>query len=127
MTKNTSVQRPLSPHLQVYKPQLTTILSIFHRISGVGLTFALFILVAWIACISHSEEAFLSFQDLFSGFIGKTILLFCLLGFYYHLANGIRHLMWDAGYGFDLTTTYKSGWFVVALTPVLTLLTWIAL
>lgn len=127
MKKTTSPQRPLSPHLQVYKPQITSVLSIMHRLSGAGLAFGLFILIAWLACLSHSEQAFLAFQDLFSGFIGKTILVLCLSGFYYHLANGIRHLMWDAGYGFEMTTTTKSGWFVVVFTFILTFLTWIGL
>ncbi len=118
-------QRPLSPHLQVYRPQITSVLSIMHRFSGVGLFLALLILAAALGCLAAGEQAFSIFRNLLTGIIGQTILFFCLLGFYYHLANGIRHLAWDAGYGFELETTEKSGIVVVTLTVVLTILTWI--
>lgn len=117
-------QRPLSPHLQVYRPQITSVLSIMHRFSGIGLFFALLILVIGLGCIATSESAFTTFRQALSGIIGQLILFFCLLGFYYHLANGIRHLAWDAGYGFDLTTTERSGIIVIGFTLIATTLTW---
>lgn len=120
-------QRPLSPHLQVYRPQITSFLSIMHRFSGIGLFLALVILVVGLGCLATSEQAFSVFRRILTGIIGQTILFFCLLGFYYHLANGIRHLAWDAGYGFELETTEKSGIGVVALAIALTILTWFVL
>lgn len=117
-------QRPLSPHLQIYRPQITSVLSIMHRFSGIGLFVALLMFVVGLGCLATSEQAFNIFRNLLSGIIGQTILFFCLLGFYYHLANGIRHLAWDAGYGFDLETTEKSGIGVVALSVLLTIVTW---
>lgn len=119
-------QRPLSPHLQVYRPQITSVLSIMHRLSGIGLFVALLILVIGLGCLATSEGVFQSFRSYLSGVVGQIILFFCLLGFYYHLANGIRHLSWDAGYGFELTTTERTGIIVIVFTLVATVLTWIS-
>lgn len=118
-------RRPLSPHLQVYRPQLTSALSIFHRITGVALVVGTLLLVWWLVAAAVGPEAYAAA----SGFIGSWLGLFLLLGWsaalFYHLANGIRHLVWDAGYGFELPTVYASGWAVVVATGVLTLLAWI--
>ena len=118
--------RPLSPHLQVYKPQLTSVLSISHRITGVALSVGTLLLVAWIAATAKGPDAF----AVVSGFLRNPIGLLLLLGWsvslFYHLANGIRHLFWDAGYGFEIETAYRSGWIVVGATIGLTALTWIA-
>lgn len=117
--------RPLSPHLQVYKPQLTTVLSISHRITGVALSVGTLLLVAWIAATAKGPDAF----AIVSGFMRNPIGLLLLFGWsvalFYHLANGIRHLFWDAGYGYDIETAYRSGWIVVGATGVLTVLAWI--
>jgi succinate dehydrogenase / fumarate reductase cytochrome b subunit len=124
-TRGTS-SRPLSPHLQIYKPQLTSVLSITHRITGVGLSVGTLLLVAWIAAAAKGPDAF----AIVSGFMRNPIGLLLLFGWsvalFYHLANGIRHLFWDAGYGFDIETAYRSGWIVVGATIGLTALTWIA-
>jgi succinate dehydrogenase / fumarate reductase cytochrome b subunit len=124
-TRGTS-SRPLSPHLQIYKPQLTSVLSITHRITGVGLSVGTLLLVAWIAAAAKGPDAF----AIVSGFMRNPIGLLLLFGWsvalFYHLANGIRHLFWDAGYGFEIETAYRSGWIVVGATIGLTALTWIA-
>jgi succinate dehydrogenase / fumarate reductase cytochrome b subunit len=117
--------RPLSPHLQIYRPQITSVLSILHRFSGIGLFIALLFVVIGLGCLATGERAFQTFQDFFSGIVGKMLLFLSLLGFYYHFANGIRHLAWDSGYGFELTTVEKTGWFVIAFTIGATLITWI--
>jgi succinate dehydrogenase / fumarate reductase cytochrome b subunit len=118
-------RRPLSPHLQVYRPQLTSALSIFHRITGCALAVGTLLLVWWLVAAAAGPEAYAAA----SGFIGSWLGLLLLLGWsaalFYHLANGIRHLVWDAGYGFELPTVYASGWAVVVATGVLTLLAWI--
>jgi succinate dehydrogenase / fumarate reductase cytochrome b subunit len=90
-------QRPLSPHLQVYRPQITSVLSILHRITGAGLFISLCFLIAWIASLAMGESAYLAFTGFMGTWFGQVIILFSLFGFYYHLANGIRHLIWDMG------------------------------
>ncbi|WP_119167539.1 succinate dehydrogenase, cytochrome b556 subunit [Algihabitans albus] len=120
-----AVKRPLSPHLQVYRPQLTSVLSILHRITGLALAGGTLLLVWWLVAAAVGPEAYASA----TGFIGSWLGLFMLLGWsaalFYHLANGIRHLVWDAGYGFELETVYRSGWAVVIATIALTALAWI--
>jgi succinate dehydrogenase / fumarate reductase cytochrome b subunit len=121
-----TASRPLSPHLQIYKPQLTSVLSISHRITGVALGIGTLLLVAWIAATAKGPDAF----AIVSGFLRNPIGLLLLFGWsvalFYHLANGIRHLFWDAGYGYDIQNAYRSGWIVVGATIALTVLAWIA-
>ncbi|MBM3643254.1 MAG: succinate dehydrogenase, cytochrome b556 subunit [Alphaproteobacteria bacterium] len=119
------VNRPLSPHLQIYKPQLTSVLSILHRATGIALSVGVLYLVAWVVFASASASTYASFQGFNASILGRICLggwLFCL---YYHLANGIRHLFWDAGYGFDLKDAYRSGWLVVAVSLIATALSWV--
>jgi succinate dehydrogenase / fumarate reductase cytochrome b subunit len=117
--------RPLSPHLQVYKPQLTSVLSISHRATGIALAVGTLLLVWWLVAAAAGGEAF----DMAQGFFGSWFGILVLFGFsyalMYHLCNGIRHLFWDAGYGFELETAYKSGWMTVGASVVLTLVAWI--
>ena len=118
-----SVKRPLSPHLQVYKPQLTSILSITHRGTGVFLSFGSLLLTCWLVSLATSEQAFTNLQQHASAWYGKLILIAFVFSFYYHLANGIRHLFWDAGRGLEITTTYKSGYAVILFSLILTAVT----
>ena len=119
-------ERPLSPHLQVYTPQLTSILSIMHRITGVALGVGTLLLVYWLAAAAGGEDSYAAAQDFIGSFFGRLLLFGWTVALYYHLANGIRHLFWDAGYGYELPTVYRSGWIVVAATAALTMLSWIA-
>ncbi|MGB8275926.1 MAG: succinate dehydrogenase, cytochrome b556 subunit [Alphaproteobacteria bacterium] len=122
----TSADRPLSPHLQVYRPQLTSVLSILHRATGIVLVLGLVLLVAWLMAAAQGPDPFALAQELAGGWFGRLVLFgftFCL---FYHLANGIRHLAWDAGLGFALETAYATGWTVVSAAVVLTLLAWVA-
>lgn len=117
--------RPLSPHLQVYKPQLTSVLSITHRATGVALALGTLLLVYWLVAAASGPDSFAAAQD----FIGSPVGIFLLLGWsvalFYHLANGIRHLGWDAGYGFELPAAYRSGYAVLIATAALTAISWI--
>ena len=118
--------RPISPHLQVYKPQLTSVLSILHRISGVILSFGIPFLVFWLWAVASEPGQFELMRGFFASVIGRILLFGWTLAFFYHLCNGVRHLFWDAGKGFELETVYRSGWLVVVVASVLTLATWIA-
>lgn len=122
----TSSNRPLSPHLQVYKPQITSVLSILHRITGVGLGLGTLLLAWWLIAAAAGPEAFATAQSFLGSIIGRLLLLGFTVALFYHLTNGIRHLVWDAGYGFELKTVTASGWTVIAATVVLTLIAWVA-
>ena len=117
-------ERPISPHLQVYKPQITSVLSIFHRITGVALTFGLILLVAWIFTLSLGEEYFEYFFMFIKSWFGLLILFGFTFALNYHLCNGIRHLFWDAGYGYEIETVHKSGLAVLVVSFLLTILIW---
>ena len=117
--------RPLSPHLQVYRPQLTSVLSITHRGTGVFLAVASLLLVYWLAALAEGPESYATAQGLFGSWLGKLILLACTFSMFYHLCNGVRHLFWDIGFGFELDTAYRSGYVVIAVSIGLTIVSWI--
>jgi succinate dehydrogenase / fumarate reductase, cytochrome b subunit len=118
--------RPLSPHLQVYRWQLTSVLSILHRVTGVALTVGTILLVWWLLAAANGPDSFESAQ----GFVGSPIGLLLLFGWsvalFYHLCNGLRHLWWDTGRGLDLPSVYASGWAVLVGTAILTIVAWVA-
>lgn len=117
-------ERPLSPHLQVYRPQLTSVLSISHRATGVVLSAGLLPVIVWIAALASGPNAYDAVNATYSHPIGVAAWLvwsFCL---FYHFLNGIRHLLWDAGYLLDIKGAYVSGWTVVTLAFVLTATAW---
>jgi succinate dehydrogenase / fumarate reductase, cytochrome b subunit len=115
--------RPLSPHLQVYRPQITSILSILHRITGVGLTLGAILIVWWFIAAAYSAEYFAFVDGLMTSWIGTLVMLGSLWALWYHALNGVRHLVWDAGRGYDLKMVEKSGIAVVAGSVLLTVLT----
>lgn len=120
-----SQPRPIAPHLQVYRPQLTSVLSILHRLTGIGLSLGAILLVIWLGSIAEGLEAYQTVLSCFSSLPFIIVfhgLAFC---FYFHLANGIRHLFWDMGWGYELREVYRSGWFVVGFALGLTLLTFL--
>ncbi|MCC5866961.1 MAG: succinate dehydrogenase, cytochrome b556 subunit [Gammaproteobacteria bacterium] len=120
-------QRPLSPHLQVYRPQITSVLSISHRLSGMLLAASSLLLVAWLVAAASGPEAYASAQVFFSHWLIRLLLIGVSLAFFYHLCNGIRHLFWDAGFGFEIRQVIVSGWAVVIAAAVLTLGFWLLL
>jgi succinate dehydrogenase / fumarate reductase cytochrome b subunit len=118
------VNRPLSPHLQIYKPQLTSVLSITHRGTGVFLTLGALFLSCWLMSIANGPESYTALQQHVLAWYGQILLYAWVFSLYYHLCNGIRHLVWDMGHGFEIKTTYLSGYIVVAASIVLTIVTW---
>jgi len=122
---NRPVHRPLSPHLQIYKWQLTSVLSILHRATGIALAVGALYLATWVIYAAASPRAYALFQTFNTSIAGRIVLGGWLFSAFYHLCNGIRHLFWDAGYGFELKDAYRSGWIVVAVSLVATALSWI--
>jgi succinate dehydrogenase / fumarate reductase cytochrome b subunit len=118
-------KRPLSPHLQVYRPQLTSVLSILHRATGVALSIGTLLIVYWLIAMAAGPEAYKHAQSVFGSMLGQLFMFLWTWALFYHLCNGIRHLFWDAGYGFDMEMVYKSGKTVVTASVVLTFLIWI--
>jgi succinate dehydrogenase / fumarate reductase cytochrome b subunit len=117
--------RPTSPHLQIYKLQLTSVTSILHRITGVVLAIGTLALVYWLVAAAISEQSFDTAEAIAGSWIGRLALFGWTLAFFYHLANGIRHLGWDAGVGFELSATYRNGWIVIIATVILTVAAWV--
>lgn len=122
---NRPVHRPLSPHLQVYRPQLTSMLSLLHRATGIALSVGALYLAIWVVYASASPKTYALFQGFNASILGRVFLAGWLFCIFYHLCNGIRHLFWDAGYGFELKDAYLSGWIVVGVSAVATLVSWI--
>ncbi len=118
--------RPLSPHLQVYRPQWTMILSILHRITGVALGLGTLLLAWWLVAAASGPDAFATAQRTVGSIPGRIVLLGFTFSLFYHLANGVRHLFWDMGIGFELKAAQKSGWFALVLAVVLTIGSWYA-
>lgn len=116
--------RPLSPHLQVYRWQLTMLLSIAHRASGVALSVGALGLVAWLLAVAAGPSAYAQWQALAGSLPGQTVLFLMSMALVYHLLNGLRHLLWDTGRAMDIPGVYRTGYTVLALTVVLTLAIW---
>ena len=122
----TSDPRPLSPHLQIYRWQLTSVLSILHRATGVALSVGAILLVWWLGAASDGPGPYAAFQHFMGSWLGLLLLFGWSASLFYHLCNGIRHLWWDTGHGFELKTAYATGWAVVAASAALTVIAWIA-
>ena len=117
--------RPLSPHLQIYRWQLTSVMSILHRFAGIALSAGAVLLVWWLVAAAEGPQSYAAIQAFLGSWIGRVLLLGWTAALFYHLCNGLRHLMWDAGCGFELRQAYASGWAVVGATAALTALVWI--
>lgn len=117
---------PLSPHLQVWRWHVTMLTSILHRASGVGLYIGALIVAAWAVSLAAGPECYATFKAVLGSFPGKVLLFALTAGVFYHLANGVRHLVWDAGQGLDIKSANASAIFVIVLTAVATVAFWIA-
>lgn len=117
-------ERPLSPHLQIYKPQMTSVLSIMHRITGVALTLGTVLVVLWITTLSLGESFYEYYVFFIKSWFGNLILIGFTFAFFYHLSNGIRHLFWDFGYGYELNIALISGVAVLISAFILTSIIW---
>ena len=122
-----SKERPLSPHLQVYRWQITMVLSILHRMTGVGLAFGTLLVTGWLFSVTLGEDAYYIFYKLCKSLVGQALIFGFVFALFYHFFNGIRHLFWDAGKGFDMKTATISGWAVVMLSVFATTFFWVFL
>ncbi len=124
MNKETA---PLSPHIQIYKWQFSSLLSITHRMTAVINIIAFGLIILWVVFLSLGPELFIIFQNFLSSFIGKFLLIGFTWSFCYHLLNGIRHLVWDFGYGYEMKTANISGAAVLLLSFIFTTLIWVTI
>lgn len=116
--------RPLSPHLTIYKPQITSVLSIAHRITGFFLSLGLLSIAIFVVIASISNNWFVFIQGIILSILGKLVLFMWTLATFYHLLNGIRHLFWDYGYGFEIKNATISGWMVISFAILCSSVVW---
>jgi succinate dehydrogenase / fumarate reductase cytochrome b subunit len=116
--------RPKSPNVQIYRPQLTSVLSILNRITGIILSACAVVLVVWLMAAATGPEAYGVVQGAIASWVGQIVLFGATFAFFLHLCGGIRHLVWDTVHGFELRWIYISGWVVVAASVVLTVAAW---
>ena len=125
-TDGSPVRRPMSPHLQVYDMlQMSSLLSIGNRIVAVAWSVGLVFFVWYLAAAASGPEAFARVQGFMGSFFGVIILFGITAAAWYHTLAGVRHLVWDAGYGYSIPDMYRSGWAAIIGTGVLTVLTWL--
>lgn len=117
--------RPRSPNIQIYRPQLTSVLSILNRLTGVVLSVGAVLLVVWLIAGASGPQAFGLMQGALASWLGQIMLAGVTFAFFFHLCGGIRHLVWDTVHGFSLRAIYISGWSVVGASVILTLAAWI--
>ena len=117
-------KNPLSPHLQIYKPQITSILSIAHRFTGIILYSSSFLFTIFLFSLAFNEDLKNILISFFSSFYGKSILFFITLFFIYHFLNGIRHLFWDMGFGLKIVNVYITGFIIISLSLILNFYIW---
>lgn len=115
--------RPLSPHLQIYRPQLNSITSILVRISGNALLLGALLVVWWLLAAATGSAYFATVDGLMTSFIGDLVMLGSLWALWYHALGGLRHLIWDTGRGLDVETADKMGWAMIIGSVLLTILT----
>ena len=120
-------QRPMSPHLFIYRWPMTMTVSILHRVTGVMLSLGLVVLVAWLAAAALGAEAYAQFGGIMNSLAGRIFLVLWTAALFFHLANGVRHLFWDVGLGFEIPQANATGWTVIAATIVLTVAYWLAI
>jgi len=125
-TRERAQTRPLSPHLQVYRWQITMTMSILHRATGVALTVGALGLAWWLLALAAGGDQYAHAAALIASPVGLVLLFGFSLSLVYHLLNGLRHLMWDMGWGYEIPEIYRSGWAVAVLTVVFTAAIWFA-
>jgi succinate dehydrogenase / fumarate reductase cytochrome b subunit len=118
--------RPLSPNIQIYRPQLTSVLSIANRITGIVLSLGAVGVVVWLSAAALGPRPYAAVQETILSWPGQIVLFAFAFAFFLHLCGGIRHLVWDTVHGFELRSIYASGWAVVAMSIAFTAVTWIA-
>jgi succinate dehydrogenase / fumarate reductase cytochrome b subunit len=118
------MQRPLSPHLGIYRWQLTMMLSIIHRATGIALAVGTILLVAVLVSLASGPESFNSVRGFCASPLGIVLMIGWTWSLFFHLCNGIRHLVWDIGWGFEIPRAYATGWMVVAASLIFTIAVW---
>ncbi len=126
-TEGKIIRRPLSPFMlgAGYRFQMSSATSITHRITGVGLGLGTLLLTLWLVCAATSDRAFADIQAFLASWLGILILIGFTAALFYHTCNGLRHLAWDSGRGYDLPTMHRTGWLVVGATVILTAAFWV--
>ncbi|PPR61190.1 MAG: Succinate dehydrogenase cytochrome b556 subunit [Alphaproteobacteria bacterium MarineAlpha4_Bin2] len=119
-------ERPLSPHLQIYRWQWTMALSILHRVTGVGLAVGTLLLVGWLISMAEGPDRYAAYQSFMDHWFGRLLLFGWTWALFYHLCNGMRHLIWDTGRGLELDTAAASGYVVGGASILLTGIAWFA-
>lgn len=121
------MERPTSPFMfpTWYRFQLTSTLSIVHRLTGIALALGSILLAWWLVAVAAGGKLFVATHAVIASPVGLLLLFGWSIAFFYHLCNGVRHLIWDAGYGFELRDAYRSGYAVLAATALLTALAWL--
>ena len=119
------VLRPMSPHLQIYRPQITTVLSILHRITGIALSVGTLLLAWFLVAAASTDAAYATVSAVIRSPLGLLVMFGWTVALWYHFFAGLRHLAWDAGYGYDLSSVHATGWGVLIGTGLATVLTWI--
>jgi succinate dehydrogenase / fumarate reductase, cytochrome b subunit len=122
----TDSKRPLSPHLTIYKPQISSMMSILHRATGCFLSIGLILAICFFSSLALGRDSYEDFISTFNGFFGTLLILPILGAYFYHLCNGVRHLFWDAGFGFPVEQVNQSGKIVFIVAAGATLLSWLA-
>ncbi len=122
-----NTERPLSPHLSIYRWPITMTLSILHRITGVAMSAGLIALAYWIIAVAAGGAHYDQAVTLMASMLGRLCLIGWSFSFFLHLANGVRHLFWDVGRGFEITQANASAWFVVAFAIAMTSIFWVVL
>jgi succinate dehydrogenase / fumarate reductase cytochrome b subunit len=120
-------ERPLSPHLSIYRWPITMTLSILHRLSGLALSVGFIVLAAWLLSAAEGADAHERLAGMMQSAGGRLLLILLSLAFFYHLANGVRHLIWDLGFGFEIRQANASSWVVIVTAIAFTVLYWLAL
>ena len=118
-------ERPMSPHLQIWRWHITMATSIAHRVTGVALYVGALIAAAWAVSLAEGPDTYATFKDVMGSPLGKIVMFGLTLSFFYHLANGIRHLVWDAGHGLDVKSANASAVLVFAFTAAATIAVWV--
>lgn len=117
--------RPLSPHLSIYRPQITSVISILHRITGIALYAGLGLVVIFLVVVGYFPDSYGFLHGILSSGVGGVLLLGWTFSLYMHFFSGIRHLFWDMGKGFDIPSVHRSGWVVIVFTLIATVVTWL--
>lgn len=115
--------RPLSPHMTIYRPQITSVLSIFHRVTGTGLAVTGLLVVWWFLAAATSPDYFATVDGILTSWIGGLVMILSAWALWYHFCNGIRHLIWDLGIGIEMDEVTQSGYLVLAISALLTIIT----